>query len=66
MRTVTISGVAPPNNTLLLAFAKGTEHALNRLFDDCAADEKCKAAFPDLRKDWATVVANVDERAGYF
>jgi pimeloyl-ACP methyl ester carboxylesterase len=59
VRTVTISGVAPPNNTLLLNFAAGTEHALNRLFDDCAADEKCHAAFPDLRKDWATVVENV-------
>jgi pimeloyl-ACP methyl ester carboxylesterase len=59
VRTVTISGVAPPNNTLLLAFARGVEHALNRLFDDCGADEKCKAAFPDLRKDWASVVANV-------
>ncbi|HSP63690.1 MAG TPA: alpha/beta fold hydrolase [Pyrinomonadaceae bacterium] len=59
VRTVTISGVAPPSNTLLLAFAKGTEHALDRLFDDCAADEKCKAAFPDVRKDWASVVANV-------
>jgi pimeloyl-ACP methyl ester carboxylesterase len=59
VRTVTISGVAPPSNTLLLAFAKGTEHALNRLFDDCAADEKCRAAFPDLRKDWDNVVANV-------
>jgi pimeloyl-ACP methyl ester carboxylesterase len=59
VRTVTISGVAPPDNALPLSFAKGVEHALNRLFDDCAADEKCKTAFPDLRKDWATVAANV-------
>lgn len=61
VRTVTISGVAPPTNTLLVGFARGVDHALNRLFDDCAADEKCKAAFPDLRKDWAAVVANVSK-----
>ena len=61
VRTATISGVAPPDSTLPLAFAKGVEHALNRLFDDCAADEKCKTAFPDLRKDWATAVANVSK-----
>jgi pimeloyl-ACP methyl ester carboxylesterase len=61
VRTVTISGVAPPDSPLPLSFAKGVEHALNRLFDDCAAEEKCKAAFPDLRKDWATVVANVSK-----
>jgi pimeloyl-ACP methyl ester carboxylesterase len=66
VRTVTISGVAPPHNTLLLAFAKGTEHALNRLFDDCAADEKCKAAFPDLRKDWDNVVARLTKEPATF
>jgi pimeloyl-ACP methyl ester carboxylesterase len=66
VRTVTISGVAPPENTLLVGFSRGVEHALNRLFDDCAADEKCKAAFPDLRKDWATVVANVTNAPATF
>ena len=59
VRTVTVSGVAPPDSPLPISFAKSVEHALNRLFDDCAADEKCKTAFPDLRKDWAKAVANV-------
>jgi len=59
VRTVTISGVAPPDNPLPLAFAKGVEHAINRLIDDCAADEKCKAAYPNLRQDWMTVAANL-------
>lgn len=61
VRTVTISGIAPPDSPLPLSFGQSVEHALNRLFDDCAADEKCKGAFPDLRKDWATVVANVSK-----
>src|SRR5205807_9651025 len=59
VRTVTISGVAPPDSQLPLSFAKGVEHALNRLFDDCAADEKCRQAFRDLRKDWDSAVGNV-------
>jgi pimeloyl-ACP methyl ester carboxylesterase len=59
VRTVTVSGVAPPDSPLPISFAKSVEHALNRLFDDCAGDEKCKTAFPDLRKDWAKAVANV-------
>lgn len=66
VRTATVSGVAPPASDLLLPFAKGVEHALNRLFDDCAADVKCQAAFPDLRKEWATVVANLDKAAVTF
>jgi pimeloyl-ACP methyl ester carboxylesterase len=61
VRTVTISGIAPPDSPLPLSFARSVEHALSRLFDDCAADETCKTAFPDLRKDWATVVANISK-----
>lgn len=61
VRSVTISGVAPPDSPLPLSFAKGVEHSINRLIDDCAAEEKCKAAFPDLRQDWVTVVANVSK-----
>lgn len=61
VRTVTIAGVAPPDNPLPLAFAKGVESAINRLIDDCAAEEKCKAAYPDLRKDWMAVVANLSK-----
>jgi pimeloyl-ACP methyl ester carboxylesterase len=61
VRTVTISGVAPPDNSLPLAFAKGVEHAVKRLLDDCAAEEKCHASFPNLPKDWATVVANLNK-----
>ncbi len=61
VRTVTVFGVAPPDSQLPLSFAKGVEHALNRLFDDCAAEEKCRTAFADLRKDWESVVASVSK-----
>ena len=61
VRTVAIFGVAPPDNQLPLSFARGVEHALNRIFDDCAAEEKCRTAFTDLRKDWETVVASVSK-----
>jgi pimeloyl-ACP methyl ester carboxylesterase len=59
VRTATMLGVSPPDAPLPLSFGKGVDHAINRLLDDCAADEKCKAAFPDLRKDWSAVVANI-------
>ena len=61
VRTVTIQGVAPPDSPLPLAFGKGVENAINRLIDDCAAEEKCKTAFPELRQDWTTVVANISK-----
>ncbi len=61
VRTATVLGVAPLDYKLPLPFAKAVEHAIGRLFADCAADAKCNAAFPDLRKEWATVVAQLDK-----
>jgi pimeloyl-ACP methyl ester carboxylesterase len=61
VRTVALAHVAPPDLVLPLSFAAGVEHAINRLIDDCGAEEKCHATFPQLRTDWNQVVANVEK-----
>ena len=61
VRTATVTGVAPLDYKLPLPFGKGVDHALERLFADCEADESCHKAFPDVRKEWATVVERVDK-----
>jgi pimeloyl-ACP methyl ester carboxylesterase len=61
VRTATVTGVAPLDYKLPLPFGKGVDHAIERLLADCAADAKCNAAFPDLRKEWAAVVAQMDK-----
>src|SRR5215468_8704741 len=60
VRTVTLSGVAPPSLKLPLSFGKGVDHALDRLFSDCAADAKCRAAFPNLKADFEAVTKKVE------
>jgi pimeloyl-ACP methyl ester carboxylesterase len=40
--------------------ARDVQRALDLLFDDCAADPACAAAFPNLRKDFAAVVARLE------
>lgn len=40
--------------------ARDVQRALDLLFDDCAADSACAAAFPDLRADFAAVVARLE------
>ena len=60
VRAAAVTGVAPLDYKLPLPFGKGIERALERLFADCAADAQCQAAFPELRKEWATVVARLD------
>lgn len=66
VRTVAVFGVAPLDYKLPLPFARGVEHALGRLFADCAADDKCRAAFPELRKEFEAVVARLDKAPATF
>ncbi len=52
VRAAALAGVLTAAAKLPLHFAKGAEFALQRLFDDCAADESCHAMFPELRRDF--------------
>jgi pimeloyl-ACP methyl ester carboxylesterase len=66
VRTVTVLGVAPLDFKLPLPFGRGIDHALERLFADCEADAKCRGAFPDVRKEFAAVVARLDKAPATF
>jgi pimeloyl-ACP methyl ester carboxylesterase len=66
VRTAAVSGVAPVDYKMALPFARGIEHALERLFTDCAADAKCNAAYPNLRKDFSDVVARLSKEPATF
>jgi pimeloyl-ACP methyl ester carboxylesterase len=57
VRAVFLLGVATPGVKQPLLFAKAAQHAMDLLLEDCAADETCRAAFPDLRKEFAAVLA---------
>jgi pimeloyl-ACP methyl ester carboxylesterase len=61
VRTVALFGVAPPEYKIPLPFAKGVQHAMNRLIQDCAADAACRAAFPDLRAEFEAALAKLDK-----
>jgi pimeloyl-ACP methyl ester carboxylesterase len=61
VRTVTVSSVAPPDAKLPLSFAKGVQNATNRLFEDCAADSACNAAFPKFREEFDAVLKQFDK-----
>ena len=49
VRAAAVFGVAPPAAKIPLSFSRGVQDAVNRLFADCAADQTCKTAYPDLR-----------------
>jgi pimeloyl-ACP methyl ester carboxylesterase len=66
VRTAAVSGVAPVDYKMALTFARGVEHALDRLFSDCAADAQCNAAYPNLRKEFAEVVGRLTKSPATF
>src|SRR6185295_1744581 len=49
VRSVILDGSAPFALKLPLYVARDAQHALERLYADCAADADCQRAFPDAR-----------------
>ncbi|MFN2512527.1 MAG: alpha/beta fold hydrolase [Pyrinomonadaceae bacterium] len=56
VRTVTLQGVAPTNQYMPRDFAQGMERALQGVLAECAADETCNRAFPNLRAETKAVL----------
>lgn len=56
VRSVLLAGFATPAAKLPLHFAKGTQRALERLIEDCTADESCRSTFPSLQSDFASAL----------
>lgn len=55
-RAVVLQGVSPTNQSMPRDFPQHTERALGGVLDECAADEACRAAFPDLRAEAKAVL----------
>jgi pimeloyl-ACP methyl ester carboxylesterase len=51
VRTVTLHGVSPTDHYMPADFPQQTERALQGVLSECAADEACKKAFPNLQAE---------------
>jgi pimeloyl-ACP methyl ester carboxylesterase len=60
VRAVAIFGVAPPAAKIPLSFAKGVQDAVDKMFADCAADQACKTAYPDVEAEFKKLLARFD------
>ncbi|MDY0974877.1 alpha/beta hydrolase [Massilia sp. CFBP9012] len=56
VRGMVLDSVAPPNARILLS-SRHAQAALERLLADCAADEGCARAFPNLARELDAVLA---------
>jgi len=60
VRTITLDGVAPTDMRLPLFVARDAQHSLDTWLAQCAADTRCRAAFPNLRDRVRTLLARLD------
>lgn len=56
VRSAVLIGVATPNIKQPLLFPRSAQHAMDLLFTDCAADELCHKAFPNLPQEFNAVL----------
>jgi pimeloyl-ACP methyl ester carboxylesterase len=66
VRAAILEGVSTVDAKIYLPFAKGVEHALERLFTDCAADKDCNAAFPSVRAEFKELAAKIEKQPAAF
>lgn len=59
VRTATLQGVAPANIYMPGDFPLGMERALQGVIAECAADEPCNKAFPNLKDETRSVLAQL-------
>src|SRR4029079_16813711 len=59
VRTATLQGVAPPNQYMPSDFPLGNERALQGILAECAADQTCNAAFPNLKEETKSLLAQL-------
>jgi pimeloyl-ACP methyl ester carboxylesterase len=56
VRTVTLHGVSPTDHFMPADFPQQTERALQGILSECAAEEACNKAFPNLRTETKSVL----------
>src|SRR5215471_18048022 len=66
VRAAIFEGVTPVDAKIILPFAKGVEHSLERMFSDCASDADCNKAFPTLRNEFKDVAAKLEKQPAVF
>jgi pimeloyl-ACP methyl ester carboxylesterase len=61
VRSAFLVGVATPGIKQPLLFPRSAQHAMDLLFEDCAADEHCHKNFPTLKQEFDAVLARFEK-----
>lgn len=65
VRTAVLRGVAPPSFEIAARFGRDSQNALDRVLDDCAAEARCRKAFPRLRHELGVVLRRLEQTSAH-
>ena len=60
VRTVTLLGVAPTYLKMPMYHAEAAARAMDLLLQQCEQETRCHQVFPQIREDWANVLAQLE------
>lgn len=66
VKTLTLEAVASPQFLIPLPFAKGLESSVRGVIGLCAADANCHRDYPDLQKEFDTIVDRLGKSPAHF
>jgi pimeloyl-ACP methyl ester carboxylesterase len=61
VRSVILKGATPASDNIPLVMARDAQRSLDIVFDDCAKNEACRQAFPNLKREFADVLARFEK-----
>lgn len=59
VRTATLQGISPTDQYMPFDFPQQTERALQGILSECVADETCHQAFPNIKEEEKSVLAQL-------
>ena len=62
VRTVVLDAVVPPGWVIGKSVRRDAQSALDQIFARCAADSACQSAFPDLQRDFDSLLQRLEEQ----
>lgn len=61
VRSVILKGATPISDNIPSVIARDAQRSLDIVFDDCAKNEACRRAFPNLKREFADVLARFEK-----
>lgn len=61
VRTIGLEGVVSPGYRMPLAFSHALQSSIDQIIERCAADATCRQSYPNLRKEFDTLLVRLDK-----